>query len=70
MEELPDLVVYPLEVATFVDLLFVHRNLDVLFLRGINTMFVRNNYFRGLKLVEEWRLETVRRPTCSACWSF
>lgn len=40
VEELPDLVANPFELAKFVDLLFIHRNLDVLFLRGICIMFV------------------------------
>ncbi|KAB1227985.1 hypothetical protein CJ030_MR1G022972 [Morella rubra] len=53
VEELPDHVACPLKEAKFVHLLFVHCNLNVLFLRGICTMFVRNNYFGGLKLVDE-----------------
>lgn len=53
VEELPNLVAIPLEVAKFVDLLFIRRKPNVLFLRGICTMFVGDNYFKGLKMVEE-----------------
>lgn len=53
VEELPNLVACPLEVAKFVNLLFIYRNPDVLFLTGIRNMFFRNNYSRGLGLVEE-----------------
>lgn len=53
VEELPNLVACPLKVAKFVNLLFVYRNPDVLFLKGIQNMFVRNNYSKGLRLVEE-----------------
>ncbi|KAB1206355.1 hypothetical protein CJ030_MR7G018914 [Morella rubra] len=38
VEELPDLMASPPKVARFVDSLFIHDNLDVLFLRGIRTM--------------------------------
>ncbi|KAB1213281.1 hypothetical protein CJ030_MR5G009624 [Morella rubra] len=51
VEELPNLVVCPLEIAKFLNLLLVHRKLDVLFFRGILTMLVRNNYSRGLRLL-------------------
>lgn len=60
MEELSNLVACPLEVAKFVNSLFVHHNLDVLFLRGIRTMFIRNHYARSLRLVEE--ATEVRNP--------
>lgn len=53
VEELPNLVVCALEIAKILNLLLVHRKLDVLFFRGILTMLVRNNYSRGLRLVEE-----------------
>ncbi|KAB1223043.1 hypothetical protein CJ030_MR2G022354 [Morella rubra] len=53
IEELPNLVASPLEVAKFMNLLFIHWKPDILFLRGIRTMFVGDNYFKGLKLVEE-----------------
>ncbi|KAB1228107.1 hypothetical protein CJ030_MR4G013709 [Morella rubra] len=53
VEELPNLVASPLEVAKFVDSLFTHCNPDVLFLIGIYTMFVGDNYFKSMKLVEE-----------------
>lgn len=53
MEDLPNLVASPFEVTKFVDLLFTHRNFNFNFLMGIRTMFVRWNYFEGLKLVEE-----------------
>ncbi|KAB1222990.1 hypothetical protein CJ030_MR2G020041 [Morella rubra] len=49
----PDLVVSPLKVAKFLDLLIIHRNPDVLFLRGIRTMFIEDNYYKGLKLEEK-----------------
>lgn len=53
VEELPNLVACPFEVAKFMNFLFVHRNLDILFFRGIRTMFLKNHYLRGLKLLEE-----------------
>ncbi|KAB1205853.1 hypothetical protein CJ030_MR7G027962 [Morella rubra] len=53
MEDLPNLVANPYEVAKFVDLFFIHCNLNVLFLRGISMMFVGWNYFKDLELVEE-----------------
>lgn len=53
MEELPNLVACPLKVARFMNLLFVHRNPDILFLWGIRTMFVKNHYDRDLSLVKE-----------------
>ncbi|KAB1227986.1 hypothetical protein CJ030_MR1G022973 [Morella rubra] len=53
VDELPDLVASSPEVARFVDSLFISRNLDVLFLRGIRTMFMEGTYSKGLKLVEE-----------------
>lgn len=53
VEELPNLVTCPFEVAKFMNFLFVHRNLDILFFRGISTMFLKNHYLRGLKLLEE-----------------
>lgn len=43
----------PPEVAKFVGSLFVHRNPDVLFLRGIRTMFLEGSYSKIRKLVEE-----------------
>lgn len=53
VEELLNLLASPLEVASFVDLLFIHCIPDILFLMGIRTMFMGDNYFKGLKLVEE-----------------
>lgn len=34
------------------NLLFIHCKPDILFLRGICTMFIGDNYFKGLKFVE------------------
>lgn len=47
LEELPNLMASPPEVAKFMGLLFVHRNLDVLFLWGIRTMFLEGGESRG-----------------------
>lgn len=67
MEELPNLVAGPLEVAKFVDLLFTHLNPDVLFLRGIRTMFMGNNYIQGLKLLEEAMEARKAKVKCMFC---
>lgn len=53
MKELPNLVVGPPEVSKLVCSLFVHCNLDVLFLWSIRVMFVKAGESMGRKLVEE-----------------
>lgn len=40
VEDLPNLVASPLEVTRHVDLLFIHHNPNVLFFRGLRTMFM------------------------------
>lgn len=62
--ELPDLV------AKFVDLPFVHRNLDFLYLKGIRTIFADDDYSTGLKLLAEaMEARNLRGCACFACWS-
>lgn len=53
VEELPNIAVGLPEVARLMCSLFVHCNLDVLFLWGVSAMFLEGNEPRGRRLVEE-----------------